>query len=209
MRSRGASPKSGPLRELRVEKLGLRRVLLKFAIALQVPISRSTQILFSLVRAAMRTPKLTIAVALLALVALASTMTYTGFVVVGVLADRLDMSRVMAGLLLGVFFARFPWLSKGKLRTVGLIPKLFRRPIMVSLLALCLLSLLSHGDYFSALFVGFATAFLVTYPWLRRAIFGRMLSSFLKSSVNQNRPSSTGGTVIDVDFIEKKDMDRE
>lgn len=153
----------------------------------------------------MRMPRLTIAVALLALAALASTMTYTGFLVVGVLADHLGTGRVIAGLLLGVFFARFPWISKGKLRTVGLLPKPLRRPIIVGLLALCLLSFLSRSEYVPALFTGFATAFLLTYPWMRRAIFGRISSSFFKFAADQNTPKSTDGTVIDGEFREKKD----
>ena len=153
----------------------------------------------------MRAPKLMIAVALLALATLASTMTYTGFLVVGVLADHLGTGRVVAGLLLGALFARFPWFSKGKLRTVGLLPKLVRRPIMLSLLVLCLLSFLSQGEYVPALFVGFATAFLVAFPWLRRALFGRIVSSLFKSKTNQNGQKSTDGMVIDVEFTEKKD----
>jgi amino acid permease len=150
-------------------------------------------------------PRLTIAVALLALAVLASTMSYTGFLVVGVLADYLGTGRVMAGLVLGVFFARIPWVSQGTLRTVGLIPKPLRRPFMVSLLALCLSSFLSRGDYVPALFIGFATAFLLAFPSMRRAISGRMVSSFFKSADGQSRPSSTAGTVIDGEFRERKD----
>jgi hypothetical protein len=149
-------------------------------------------------------PKLTIAVALVVLVALASTMTYTGFLVVGVLADHLGTGRVMAGLLLGGLFARFPWISKGKLRIVGLLPKPVRRPLIVSILALCLLNFLSRGEYMPALFTGFATAFLLTYPWLRRAIFDRILSSVFKFA-GRNPPKSTDDTVIDGEFREKKE----
>jgi hypothetical protein len=123
-------------------------------------------------------PKQTIAVALLVLAALAGTMTYTAFLVVGVLAEHLGTGRVMAGLLLGGLFARFPWIRKGKLRIVGLLPKPVRRPLIVSILALCLLNFLSRDEYVSALFIGFATAFLLTYPWLRRAIVDRILSPF-------------------------------
>ena len=150
-------------------------------------------------------PKLTLAVALFALAALAGTMTYTGFLVVGVLADQLGTGRVIAGLLLGGLFARFPSISKGKLRTVGLLPKPLRRPVMVSLLGLCLLSFLSRGEYVPALFIGFAVAFLLTFPWLRRAIFARMKSSLFKSAAGQNPAKNVDGTVIDVEFREKKD----
>jgi hypothetical protein len=151
-----------------------------------------------------RKPKLTIAVALLVLAALAGTMTYTAFLVVGVLAEHLGTGRVMAGLLLGVLFARFPWIRKGKLRIVGLLPKPVRRPLIVSILALCLLNFLSQGEYVPALFIGFATAFLLTYPWLRRALFDRMLSSFYKFT-GRHSPKSTDNMVIDAEFREKNE----
>ncbi|MFC0134970.1 hypothetical protein CR105_20380 [Massilia eurypsychrophila] len=150
-------------------------------------------------------PRLTIAVALLALVVLASTMTYTGYLVVGVLADQLGTGRFVAGLLLGGIFARFPWIRKGRLRTVGLLPKPVRRPLIVSLLVLCLLSFLARGETVPAMLTGFTTAFLLTFPWLRRAMFGRMLSSVFKFAPGQNAPRSADGTVIDVEFREKKD----
>ena len=153
---------------------------------------------------AWRMPRLTVAVVVLALAALAGTMTYTGFLVVGVLADHLGTGRAMAGLLLGVLFARFPSFSKGKLRTVGLLPKPARRPIMASLLALCLLSFLSRDEYLPALVIGFATAFLLSYPWMRRAMFGRLKSSIFAFAAGGNRPSRTDDKVIDVEFREKK-----
>jgi hypothetical protein len=149
-------------------------------------------------------PKLTLAVALLVLTALASTMTYTGFLVVGVLADHLGTGRVMAGLLLGGLFARFPWISKGKLRIVGLLPKPVRRPLMVGLLALCLLNFLSQGEYVAAAFTGFATAFLLIYPWLRRTIVDRTISSVFRFT-GRTPPERTDDTVIDAEFREKKD----
>lgn len=152
----------------------------------------------------MRMPKLMIAVALLLLTALASTMTYTGFLVVGVLADHLGTGRVVAGLLLGAFLARFPWISQGKLRIVGLLPNPVRRPAIVGLLALCSLHFLSQGEYVSAAFTSFATAFLLTFPWLKRAIFDRMLSSVFKFA-GKNHPSNTDATVIDGEFREKKE----
>ena len=153
----------------------------------------------------MRMPRLTIALAFLTLAALAGTISYAGFLVVGVLADHLGTGRAVAGLLLGVIFARFPWFSKGKFRTVGLLPKPFRRPVMMSLLALCLLSFLSRGEYVPVLFISFVIAFLLTFPRLRRALFGRMLSSLFKFPVGQHRPVSTDGWVIDGEFREKKD----
>lgn len=150
-------------------------------------------------------PRLTIAIALFVLAALAGMMSYTAFLVVGVLADHLGTGRVVAGLLLGALLARFPWISNGKLRIVGLLPKPVRRPLIVSLLALCLLSFLSRGEYVSASFTGFATAFLVTYPWLRKTIFDRTLSSVFKFAGGQNPLKRTDDTVIDAEFREKKE----
>lgn len=167
-------------------------------------IYRSTQILRFLVMAAIGRPKLAIAVALLMLAALASTMTYTGFLVIGVLAEYLGTGRVVAGLLLGVLFARFPRISKGKLRIVGLLPKPVRRPLMVSILALCLLNFLVRGEYVAAVFTGVTTAFLLTYPWCRRVIFDRMLSSVF-TFAGRNPPKRTDDMVIDGEFREKKE----
>ena len=149
-------------------------------------------------------PRLALAVVVLALAALAGTLTYTGYLVVGVLADYLGTGRVMAGLLLGILFARFPKISHRKLRLVGLLPKPVRRPLIVSLLALCLVTFLVRGDYVPAAFTGFATAFLLTYPWLRRAMFDRMLSSVFKFTGKPPR-NSTDDRVIDGEFREKKD----
>ena len=149
-------------------------------------------------------PKLTIAVVLLALAALAGTMTYTGFLIIGVLADYLGTGRVIAGLLLGALFARFPWISKGKLRIVGLLPKPVRRPLMAGILALCLLNFLWRSEYVPALFTGFTLTFLLTYPWLRRAMFDRMLSSVFKFA-GRNPAKSTDDTVIEGEFREKKE----
>ena len=149
-------------------------------------------------------PKLMLALALLLLVALASTLTYTGFLVVGVLAEYLGTGRVVAGLLLGALFARFPWVSKGRLRIVGLLPKPVRRPLIVGILALCLVNFLVRGDYVPAGFTGFAITFLLTFPWLRRAIFDRLLSAVVKFT-GHHRPKSNDDMVIDGDFREKKE----
>ena len=149
-------------------------------------------------------PKQTIAVALVVLAALAGTMTYTGFLVVGVLADHLGTGRILAGLLLGGLFARLPWIRKGKLRIVGLLPQPVRRPLVVAILAVCLLIFLSRGETVPALFTGFATAFLLTYPWLRRAIFDRISSSVFKFA-GRNTPKSTDDSVIEGEFREKKE----
>lgn len=167
-------------------------------------ICRSTKILGFLISAAIRRPKLTIAVALMLLAALASTMTYTGFLVVGVLADHLGTSRFVAGLLLGGLFARFPWISRGRPRIVGLLPKPVRRPLVVSILALCLLHFLWREEYVPAAFTGFATGFLLVYPWLRRATFDRMGSSVFRFT-GRNASGSADGVVIDGEFREKKE----
>ena len=131
-------------------------------------------------------------------------MTYTGFLVIGVLAEYLGTGRVMAGLLLGVLLARFPWISQGKLRIVGLLPKTVRRPFIVSLLALCLLHFLSRGEYVQALVTGFATTFLLAYPWFRRALFDRMSSVFTFPGRQSPRKNSDD-LVIDAEFREKKE----
>ncbi|SFD81983.1 hypothetical protein [Massilia yuzhufengensis] len=132
-------------------------------------------------------PRLAIALVVLALAALASTMTYSGFLVIGVVADFLGTGRVMAGLMLGALFARFPWIRNGKPRVVGLIPKPFRRPLIVSLLALCLVNFLSRGEVVPAAFTGFATAFVLGFPWLRRAMFDRLVAS-VSTFAGKNAP---------------------
>jgi hypothetical protein len=181
-----------------------RRVLLKFAVAFTAPL-QEYKILRFLVQAAIRMPKLTIAIALGVLVALAGTLTYTGFLVVGVLADLLDISRFFAGLLLGILFARIPRLRKGKLSTVGLLPKFLRRPVMVSLLALCLVRFMSEGDHVAAGFMGFATFFLLAFPWLKRAVSARIASSLFQFPGRRHRPEKSDDKVIDVEFREKND----
>jgi hypothetical protein len=168
------------------------------------PIYRSTKIPGYLVRAAISRPKLTLALSLAVLAALASTMTYTGYLVVGVLAEYLGTGRVAAGLLLGVLFARFPRISKGKLRLVGLLPKPARRPLILGILALCCLHFLVRADYLPALVTGFVTTFLLAYPWLRRAIFDRIVSSIFPFA-RQSRPKRSDDTVIEGEFREKKE----
>lgn len=138
------------------------------------------------------------------LAALASTMTYTGFLVIGVLADYLGTGRFLAGLLLAAVLARFPWIREGKLRIVGLLPKPVRRPFIVGLLALCFLHFLTRGEYVSAAFAGFTTAFVLALPWLRRAVLDRISSSVFSFTGRQAR-QSTDDMVIDGEFREKKD----
>lgn len=161
------------------------------------------QILGFLVRAAIRSPKLAGALALAVLAALAGTLTYTAYLVVGVLADYLGTNRFVAGLLLAILFARFPRVSNGKLGLVGLLPKPVRRPLIVAILALCALTFLARGDYLPAGFTGFATAFLFIFPWLRRAVFDRLSSSFFAFTGKGPR-NNTDDMVIDGEFREKK-----
>lgn len=162
------------------------------------------QILRFLITAAIRAPKLALVVVLLVLAALAGTMTYTGYLVIGVLADYLGTGRFMAGLLLGVLFARFPWMSKGKLRIVGLLPKPVRRPLIVSILAFCFGNFLWQGEYVPAAFTGFAAVFVLAFPLLRRAIFDRIMSSVFKFT-GRNPAPGADDTVIDGEFREKKE----
>ena len=138
------------------------------------------------------------------LVALAGTMSYTAFLVIGVLAEYLGTGRFLAGLLLGVLFARFPRISKGKVRIVGLLPKPARRPVIVTMLALCLVHFLARNDYVPAGFIGFALAFLLAFPWLRRALFDRMLGAFARFT-GKKPADSTDDMVIDGEFRERKD----
>lgn len=153
----------------------------------------------------MRMPKLAVAVLILALVALASSLTYAGFLVVGVVATHLGTGRFMAGLLLGILFARLPVVRNGKLRTVGLLPKNTRQPVMVALLVFCLLSYLYRGAMLPALFLGFAASFLLSYRWLRRSLLRRALASLFGAPPDQARRNGNDQTIIDAEFREKKD----
>lgn len=158
-----------------------------------------------MIAAAIRAPKLAIAIFLLALVALASTLSYTGFLVVSAVAEHLGTGRLMAGLLLGIVFARLPSIKEGKLRTIGLLPKRMRLPAMVALLAFCLLSYAYRGDVMPVLFLTFAAAFLLLYPRVRDLLVGRVITSLFKSSSGHGQPRNADDRVIDVEFREKKD----
>lgn len=155
----------------------------------------------------MRMPKLAIAVSLFVLAAFAGAMTYTGYLLVGVLADTLGTSRFVAGLLLGGLFARLPRIRDGKLRTVGLLPKRARQPVMAGLLAFGLVSFLYRGDTVPVLFFGCAAAFFLTYPSIKRAVLGRIFSSLFQApgEANRRETADDDDTVIDVEFREKKD----
>ncbi len=152
-----------------------------------------------------RAPKIAGVVLLLALVALASSMSYAGYLVVNVVSDYLGTGRIVAGLLLGVLFARLPLVRQGKLRTIGLLPKPARLPVMVSLLAFCLLTYLHRGAMVPVVFLGFATSFLLAWPRLRKMAVDRALSSLFGPLFRQGRQKTADESVIDVEFREKKD----
>ncbi|MBI1891361.1 MAG: hypothetical protein HYS18_11995 [Burkholderiales bacterium] len=150
-------------------------------------------------------PKLAIAVLLLALVALAGSMTYVGYLVIGIVSEYLGTGRFMAGFLLVVLFARVPWVSQGNLRTVGLLPRNARLPVMVVLLAFCALNFLYRGQMVSLLFVTLAVTFLLSYRWLRKKLLNRMIAFLSRSSPDPSQPQHSDETVIDGEFREKKD----
>lgn len=150
-------------------------------------------------------PKLAIGAILVALVALSSTMTYAGYLVLGVISSYLGISRIVAGLLLGILFARLPRIQEGKLRTVGLLPKKARLPVMLALLAACFLSFLYRGEMVPMLFVGLAATLLVSLRWMRQLFVKRVLGSLFRSPSEPVHSRSTDKTIIDVEFQEKKD----
>lgn len=163
------------------------------------------KILRFLLGAVMGKPKLTIAVALLILTALAATMTYTGYLVIGVLAELLNTSRFAAGLLLGCVFARFPWIRNGKPRIVGLLPKPLRLPLMAALLSFCLVHFFMQSDVVAALCIGLTIAFVLGFSWLKKMLFARMSSSVFNFAARRNAPVAVDNTVIEGEFKEMKD----
>ncbi|HEY8608195.1 MAG TPA: hypothetical protein VIM12_13855 [Noviherbaspirillum sp.] len=153
-------------------------------------------------------PRVAVAVVLVALVALSASLTYAGFLVVGTVSHYLGTGRFAAGLLLGALFARLPYFSQGKFRTVGILPSPARRPLMIALLAFCLLHFLYRGAWMPTLFLGFATAFLLAAPWARRKFVARAMALLFGSAGQPGQPARRDNpeeTVIDVEFREKKD----
>lgn len=146
-----------------------------------------------------------VAIVLLVLAILAGVMSYAGYLVVGVVADHLGTGRVMAGLLLGVLFARLPSIREGKLRTVGLLPKRARLPVLLAILALCLLSFTYRGDWMAVLFIGLAAALAFAYRWIGNTITSQFISPLFKSPAGPVHPSKGDDRVIDVEFRERKD----
>lgn len=150
-------------------------------------------------------PRFAALVFLLTLAALSSCISYAGYLVLGVIADFLGTGRFAAGLLFGALFARLPWISQGKLGTVGLLPRRARRPVMLVLLMWCIASLLYRSEIGSAVFPGFAAAFLLAFPWLRQKALDH-IRSFLQGSMRSpaRRGASDPG-IIDVEVHEKKE----
>jgi peptidoglycan/LPS O-acetylase OafA/YrhL len=173
--------------------------------------------------AAMRSPRKVLVIVLLFLIALASTMSYVGYLVVTMLASQLGTSRFLAGLLLGVVFARFPRIRDGKLSTMGLLPKPARQPVIAALLVFCLVNYLLRGQFVAVGFLSFALVFLLGYGKVKKAVAGKV-SSFifpfgkggqagspegphpgLPQGPRQGSGPQSKGDVIDVDFKEKND----
>lgn len=75
---------------------------------------------------------------------------------------------------------------------------------MASLFALCALHFLLQGEYVSSVFTAFATAFLLVFPRLRRAMVDRTLSSVFPFA-GQKPSRATDDTVIEGEFREKKE----
>lgn len=132
-------------------------------------------------------------------------LTYAGVLVIGVLADYLGTSRFVTGLLLGALFARLPWMSNGKPRLVGLLPKPVRLPLMAGLLALCLLHFVTQQDAVPATCIGVTLACLLGFPWLKQRLLARVSSSVFNFAAGRKGPVAADPTVIEGDFREMKD----
>jgi peptidoglycan/LPS O-acetylase OafA/YrhL len=167
--------------------------------------------------AAMRSPRKVIAIVLLLLFALASSLSYTGYLVVSALSAQFGTSRFLAGLLLGLVFARFPRVRDGKLGTMGLLPKPARQPVMAGLLVFCLVTYLLRGQFVPVAFITFALVFLLGFGMVRKAVASRFTSVLFpfgrgpqqeRGAQQEGPPGLQQGPrrdqdVIDVDFKEK------
>jgi hypothetical protein len=168
-------------------------------------ILQEKNILSVLLQFAMRLPRLAIAVLVLALIVVIGILAYATFLVIGTVAEYLGTSRFVAGLMLGVLFARIPWVRQGKLRTVGLLPKAARQPAVISLLALCSLHFLLQDDFGRMTFLGFAAIIPLAFQRMKKRLISRVLSPFLRPSPNTARPQREDENIIDAEFREKKD----
>lgn len=132
-------------------------------------------------------------------------MTYSGFLVIGVLADYLGTSRFVTGLLLGALFARLPWIGHGKPRLVGLLPKPVRLPLIAGLFTLCLLRFLTQQHAVPATCIGVTLACLLGFPWLKQRLLARVSSSVFNFAAGRKGPLAADPTVIEGEFREMKD----
>ncbi|MBC7416339.1 MAG: hypothetical protein H7327_15535 [Herminiimonas sp.] len=136
---------------------------------------------------------------------MAATSAYAGYLVIGVIAAYLDTGRFVAALILAVVFARFPHVRQGKLRTIGLLPKAARLPVMVTLLALCMGSYLSRGEMVPVAVLGLAAAIVLTFRWIRLTVVNRVTSMLFRQPGPQADRRRIDPTIIDAEFRETKD----
>lgn len=153
----------------------------------------------------MRSPRLVLAAFLLALIVLAGTSAYAGYLVVGMVAGYFDIGRFAAGLLLGLVFLRLPRVRSGKFSSVGLLPKKVRLPVILALLVACMLLYVQQRNLAPVLFLGLAAVFLLTFRWLRQAAVNRLAAFGFKATRNSTEAKPVDPMVIDVDVREKKD----
>jgi hypothetical protein len=173
--------------------------------AARLHLFRSKTILRLILLGIVRMPRLAAVVLLLALAALSGSISYAGYLVLGVVAEFLGIGRFATGLFFGALFARLPRISQGRLGTVSLLPRNARRPVMLVLLAWCMASLLYRGEIVAAVFPGLAAAFLLAYPRLRRKVLARIESLLPGSMQGPARHGPNHPKIIDVEVHEKKD----
>ncbi|NEX61911.1 hypothetical protein [Noviherbaspirillum galbum] len=171
---------------------------------------KTSNLLSLLGMAAVQSPRKVIALVLLALIAVAMTFSYVGYLVITMLSLQFDTSRFLAGLMLGVLFARFPRVREGKLGTIGLLPKPARQPVMAAILVFCLLRYLQGGQAGEAAAIGVGLLLILGFAALRKKLAGRF-NAFKADVFTQ--PQGNGAArgarvdhdVIDVEFREKKE----
>ena len=158
-----------------------------------------------------RMPRVSLVFGLLLLILIAGCSAYAGILVIGSISRYLDTSRFVAGLLLGLAFLRLPSFKEGKLRTKGLVPKPARLPLMLILLAACLVSYLGRNEVRDAVFIGLAMGILLVTNAIRSLVKSRVASFFTEHQRSASAEPAAGPSraadpnVIDVDFREPKD----
>ena len=169
---------------------------------------RSNSILAVLVNIVMRTPRLALAALLLALVALAGTSSYAGYLVIGMVADYLGTGHFVAGLLLGILFLRLPKIRDGTLQTVGLLPKRARLPVVLGLLVVCLALHVQQREAVPVVLLALAAVVLLTFRWMRQAAVKRVTSFVARPDLDERADTTVkriDPDILDVEFREKKD----